>query len=622
MSNTSTVKAAADTATANHPVLEGMGNLIDDNGVGFRVWAPNADRVCITGQFTDWKEELPMTHEANGYWYGYAPGASLGQEYRFVIYNGEQRLERNDPYARQLTSSVGNSVITTRGFEWDNDEYRAPAWHEMVIYELHVGTFNRDRENKPGTFKTLIEKLPYLAELGVNTLQLLPVNEFPGDFSWGYNLSHIYAIEKAYGGVEGFKQLVKEAHKHGIAIIIDVVYNHLGPGDLDLWRFDGWYENDGGGIYFYNDERGETPWGPRPNFGRPEVCQYLIDNALMWLEEYHVDGLRIDSTLYMRRLDGTNPETHNQEGYDFLVNLNKIIIDRLPWKIIFAEDLQGDPMITQSIDQGGMGYCTQWDSRFVYPIRKNLIAMRDEERDMEEVAAAIMQVYNEDAFQRVIYTESHDDVANGKARMPQEISPEDTEHPLAKKRSVLGAGLVFTSPGIPLIFQGQEFFEDGWFDEHRQLDWAKADKFEGLLACYRELIRLRRNWYNNSAGLKGHFSEVLHLNAKDKIIAWHRWCEGGPGDSVVIIANLANQTQQGYAFPLPGEGLWHVRFNSDWQGYDEDFNNTTALAVDALAQPMDGHSMSGLIDLGPYSLVILSQDKGEANSNPPVPDGV
>lgn len=241
--------------------VAGMGAIISNKGVAFRVWAPYAEKLFVTGSFNEWDENMyPLEAEENGYWYGYVDKASAGDEYKFVIYNKDQKLIKNDPYARQLTNSAGNAIIANNEFNWEGDTYNVSAWNELVIYEIHVGTFNSPQRNMPGTFNSLRRKIPHLKKLGVNAIQIMPPGEFPGEFSWGYNPSYIFAVESSYGTPEDFKNLVKEAHKNGIAVILDVVYNHFGPEDMDLWQFDGWSENDGGGIYFYNDWHAETPW--------------------------------------------------------------------------------------------------------------------------------------------------------------------------------------------------------------------------------------------------------------------------------------------------------------------------------------------------------------------------
>ena len=188
-------------------------------------------------------------------------------------------------------------------FDWEGDNFHIPPVNELVIYEMHLGTFHDKEDGKSDKFEEALQKLDHLQRLGVNVLEVMPLAQFAGELSWGYNPSCVFAVETNYGGPSGFKRFVKAAHRAGLAVILDVVYNHFGPGDLDLWQFDGWSENGMGGIYFYNDWHADTPWGlTRPDYGRKEVRQFIRDNALMWLEEYHVDGLRFDMTLYIHNV--------------------------------------------------------------------------------------------------------------------------------------------------------------------------------------------------------------------------------------------------------------------------------------------------------------------------------
>ncbi len=211
--------------------------------------------------------------------------------------------------------------------------------------------------------------------------------------------------------------MIKECHRLGLAVILDVVYNHFGPGDLHLWRFDGWTENDGGGIYFYNDWKAETPWGHnRPDYGRGEVRQFIRDNALMWLDEYHVDGLRYDATIYIRTIHGPG-DRDLPEGWGLLQWINGDIRERFPGRIIIAEDLQDNEWLTKDIGAGGIGFGAQWAASFVHRSGRPSSVPDDKQRSMHAVAAAITHRFNDDAFQRVIYSESHDEVANGKARV-------------------------------------------------------------------------------------------------------------------------------------------------------------------------------------------------------------
>jgi 1,4-alpha-glucan branching enzyme len=235
----------------------GMGPIPHVSGVAFRVWAPNADAVYVTGTFNDWAHESnPMTKEVGGYWYADIPNASIGHEYRYRIVNGDREIMRMDPYARQVTSSVGNALVHDPHFDWGKDDFKLPPINELVIYEMHLGTFHDTKEVKTNCFEESLQKIEYLKQLGVNLIEIMPLAEFGGYTSWGYNPSCVYAVETSYGGPVGFKRFVKALHQAGIGVILDVVYNHFGPTDLDLWQFDGWSENGMGGIYFYNDEAG------------------------------------------------------------------------------------------------------------------------------------------------------------------------------------------------------------------------------------------------------------------------------------------------------------------------------------------------------------------------------
>ena len=385
----------------------------------------------------------------------------------------------------------------------------------------------------------------------------MPVAEFAGDRSWGCNPAHIFAVESAYGRPRGFKRFVREAHRHGFAVILDVVYNHFGPSDLDLWQFDGRQENDGGGIYFYQDWRRETPWGDtQPDYGRAEVRQFIRDNALIWVEDYHVDGLRMDMTLYIRSVRGA-------------------------------------------------GYAAQWDSQFVHPVREAVITPEDDHRSMQAMAHAVCHRYNHDPFQRVIYSESHDEVANGQARVVEEIAPGDPDNWYAQKRSTLAAALMFTSPGIPMLFQGQEFLEGKWFRDTVPVDWDRQEAFRGIVRLYRDLIALRLNKRGNSAALSGPHVDLIRADGDNNIIGFRRWQT--PSEEVVVIANFHRDARENYKLGLPASGDWELLINSDWAGYSEQFDGYPAADLTALNESCDGLPASASIDIGPYSVLIYAQ---------------
>ncbi|QDU21253.1 1,4-alpha-glucan branching enzyme GlgB [Urbifossiella limnaea] len=590
----------------------GMGAIPHAGGVAFRVWAPHAEAVSVVGTFNDFKPGThPLSRENDeGYWYCDVPGAKVGAEYRFHLKTPAGELSRIDPYAREVTNSVGNGVVyDPRAFDWGDDHFPTPNWNELVIYELHVGTFNdtNPENDTPATFRDVIHRFDHLRRLGINCIQVMPVAEFPGDRSWGYNPAHVFAVESAYGGPNAFKEFVREAHRNGFAVILDVVYNHFGPGDLHLWRFDGWGEGDGGGIYFYQDWRSETPWGhTRPDYGRGEVRQFIRDNALMWLDEFRIDGLRMDMTLYIRsvRADG---EPNLPDGWSLIQWINREVSEKFPGKITIAEDLQDNEWMTKKPDEGGAGYSAQWDARFVHPVREAIITPDDANRSMHALRDALELKYNNDAFQRVVYTESHDEVANGKARVPQEIDGGDPTGYWAQKRSTLGAALVFTAPGIPMLFQGQEFLEGEWFRDTVPVDWDKRDEFRGLVRLYRDLIRLRLNRAQQSKGLTGQHIHVSHVHDDMNMLAFRRWADGGPGDDVMIVANFHREPREGYTVGFPAAGTWKLLLNSDWAGYSELF--TGYASADVVAEPgeYDGQPAHGTFGIGPYSVLIYGR---------------
>ncbi len=586
-----------------------MGALPYQGGVTFRVWAPFAEAVAVAGDFNQWSSVAsPLAPEgASGYWSADVPGALVGQQYKFVV-TGADPAWRIDPYARSVTNSIGNTIITDTGFDWGGASFAMPTWNELVIYELHIGTFNDVTPGLPGNFDNAIARLPHLQALGVNMIEVMPVMEFPGDFSWGYNPAHIFAVESAYGGPAKFKEFIKAAHALGLGVVLDVVYNHLGPNDLSVWQFDGWSENGLGGIYFFQDWRHPTPWGDRPDYGRPEVCSYVRDNVFTLLDEFRLDGLRFDAVGYIRNVNGSDGAYGAiAEGWNLLQSLNGEVRARSPWKITIAEDLQGSASITTDTDQGGAGFGSQWDAGFVHPVRGAIIPPDDASRDMNAVASAIYHRYGTNAFTRVIYTESHDEAANGHERVPEEIWPGNAGSYFSRKRSTLGAALVFTAPGIPMILQGQEFLENKWFADDLPVEWTRADTFSGIVQLYQDLIHLRRNWFDNSRGLRGQNVNVFHVNQQDKVIAFHRWEAGGPGDDVVVVINFSNASYDSYDIGFPRAGVWWLRLNSDWNGYGADFGNFGSFDTTAQGDAKDGLPTQGSVGIGPYTMLIYSQ---------------
>jgi 1,4-alpha-glucan branching enzyme len=591
----------------------------DDSGTGvtFRVWAPFANTLFVAGDFNGWSQTSdPLYSEGNGYWSVDVAGAAVGSQYKFVVIpaGASTPLWRVDPYARSIIRSGNNlnCLIASADQPYSTSGYTMPPWNQMVVYEMHIRTFfGTDGIDGSGSFTGAISKLDYLRDLGINTIELLPIGQFIGDLSAGYNPAYIFAIEDEYGGPDGFRQFVNAAHERGIAVVIDVVYNHLGYPAADMWTFDGWSQGDKGGIYFYDDWRSHTAWGEtRFDYGRPEVRQFLRDNSLRWLEQRFADGLRWDSTGSIRNVyDTDNDSMHDiPDGWSLMQWITSLVAQRQPWKICIAEDMKENEWITKDTGLGGAGFDAQWSSAFVSTIRAAIIADNDDNRDLDAVAAVITATYNGDAFERVIYTESHDADSNGAQRVPEMIWPGNDQSWYSKKRSTLGAAIVMTAPGVPMIFMGQEFLCGGWFNPDVPLDWSSAASCAGITLLYRDLIRLRRNWFNTTRGLSGQNTHLHHVDRTNKVIALHRWDQGGAGDDVVVVLNFSTQTFAGYTIGLPRDGVWRVRLNSDWNGYDPSFGNAPSLDTSADYGPYNSMPFSGNLSFGPYSAVILTQD--------------
>jgi 1,4-alpha-glucan branching enzyme len=468
-----------------------------------------------------------------------------------------------------------------------------------------------------GTYASAATKLADLAQLGINMVEILPVNEFPGSYSWGYNPTYPFAPCRAYGSPDDFKSFVEQAHQLGIGVILDVVFNHFSldsrtAPSLSMWCFDG--ECDGGGVYFSPEP--QTPWGPRPAFGTPEVHDLIIDAVKSWVSDYHVDGFRWDSVIAIRNqsLDGSGTEI--VEGARLLRDANVALHQLAPKVITIAEDLQGWSAITtpvdpSTIDQYGSGYGfdSQWDDNFFYTLTPLITAATDAERD---VTTLVGPLTSGPPMQRVVYTEDHDKVApqNGPQyqRIPELVGMSDRAY-WALRRSGLGLAIVLTAPATPMLFMGQEFLETlpFPFSPAAAMDWNNEQTYSGFRTMVHDLIALRKNSNHHTAGLTGGNIQVIQaVNSPSPAIAYHRWANGGPGDDVVVAANFSD-AQLALSIGLPEPGIWHVRFNSDDTIYSSSFSGTPSDDVPANGPAQDGQPQSGTVNLGPYSVVILGQ---------------
>lgn len=564
-------------------------------GVTFRVWAPNAESVSVIGSFNNWDgKRNPMRREGRtGIWSTDVREARPGHEYMFLI-NGE--LERKDPRARKVTSSEGRGVIyDTEAFDWGDtaDWESSAALSDLVIYQMHPGTFyDPDPTNgEPATLLDAIEKLDHLKELGINCILLMPVNEFHGRHSWGYNPSDQFAIESSYGGPDALKEFVKACHERDIAVHVDIVHNHYGPEDLSLWQFDGYGGGDTkAGIYFYEDEeRGTTPWGPRPNFSRPEVREFITDQVRMWFDEYKIDGLRWDSVINIRAYN--NGRDILPDGERMLHRIARMIRQEYPGKVSIAEDAVGDPRFDSS-----------WEYAFHHSdgggVVPQLIRPYDAARQVEDIAQRITSRLG---FRRVIYTENHDETGrlNHNRRIITEVDEQNPHGLVPRRKHALAAVLALTPPGIPLVFMGQELLEDQEFHDSNPLDWHRGDDAFHAFQLYRDLIRLRRNLDGRSGALTGTHTRIVRADERSKLLAFRRYLPGRPQDDIYVVINFSGEPIEDHPLIFPKAGQWHILLNTDDPKYGRDF---TGLTTERLRT--DGAQRIN-VTLAPYSAQIF-----------------
>jgi 1,4-alpha-glucan branching enzyme len=622
---------SASAARADDPLGP---TLHADGSTTFRVWAPFVDSVAV--KIND-GAAIPMVQEPNHpdaadtTWAVTVPGAKAGDHYRYVITANGATHEYNDPRALQLTGfdrvefddqkhqklDQVQSVIVDKGPPLP--DFTEPSFNQMVIYELHIGTFG-------GTFQEAINHLNYLQGLGINAVEVLPIaqnplfqDHTPPDYDWGYDPAQLFAIKAKYGTPADFKEFVKQCHQRHMAVIVDVVYNHMVDNNV-LKGFGG--ANLSGvpsGIFFYGDPaRAWTRnFGPRPDFGRPQVRQYIQDNALMLLRDYSVDGLRFDDTVDTRSYTDGSGQHNIQDGGDLMRQINlayRTTDPEQPAKITIAEDLQAYEEITNKADPDAFGFNSQWDNDFWSAVRGAVTQIDDANRDLNAVSALLQRTFSGDMCCRVIFTEDHDKVGhpeNGESRLPRLIDTGNNESVFAKRRSTLAAAILFTAPGIPMIFQGQEMLEthDFGFLSGPATDFNRATdpQHKGIVQLYHDLIALRLNKAGQTEGLTRQFTRVFHNDGGNKTLAYYRADHEGAQDAVVVVANFSHVPMPSLHIGFPQGGTWHVRFNSGANVYDSSFTNGDSFDTTANPDGADNLNFSGNIGIGPYSVVILSQ---------------
>lgn len=436
----------------------------------FTVWAPFKKKVQVV--LKD-KEDVELKKNNHGYWVGDIKGVLPGSLYKYRL-DGEQEFP--DPASRSQPLGVHSwsQVIDSNNYSWGDKSWKGLPLSEMIIYELHVGTFTPD-----GTFEAVIDKLDHLLELGINTIEILPISQFPGERNWGYDGVYPYAAQHSYGGVYGLKKMIDACHQKGIAVILDAVYNHMGPEGNYLREF---------GPYF--TEKYHTPWGAAINFDdkhSDEVRNFFLENARMWLEEFHFDGLRLDAIHEI--ID---------RGARHLLREMSQDVDKLQERsgrqyVLIAESDLNDVKVVNSYDKGGFGLEGQWVDDFHHALHTLLTGEEQgyysDYGKMEDMAKAYRQAFiydgayskfrkrtvgnspmGLDPSQFVICIQNHDQVGN-------RILGDRLSKIISFEKLKLAAGVILTAPFVPMLFMGEEFAEDNpfqYFVSHGDKELVKA----------------------------------------------------------------------------------------------------------------------------------------------------
>jgi 1,4-alpha-glucan branching enzyme len=623
-----------------------MGANLIGAGATFRVWAPQARSVHVIGDFNDHtrNDASLLTRDTHGHWRGFIPGARDRQRYIFYVIGEGGEGRKRDPYARELEMPFPSECVLRKpDFPWHESGFVTPRFPDFVIYQLHVGTFfTPDLPNKGGTFLDVARKIPHLAELAVTALQLLPIQEFQTQFSLGYNgtdyfspemdlavedaalAPHLvevnklldakgqrrYELEDLRGEMNQLKALIDLCHLHGLAVTLDVVYNHAGGdfGDESLYFFDR-QSTDGGHMNsLYFSDKGHAG-GLVFDFRKPEVRDFLIQNAKYFLDEYRVDGFRYDQVSVIDH-DGA------PHGWSFCQDLNLTLHHHRPSTIDKAEYWNVNPYITKPPPEGA-GFDVTLTDGLRIAIRDVIgSASAPDERplDITRLARSLWPDGFAEHWRLVQGPENHDIVYQGRQQRVARLGdPGNARSWYARSRARVATGISLTAPGIPMLFMGQEFLEDKqWsdnFEFHRGLllHWAGLDNGDKQMLDHlrftRELIALR--WRH--PGLRGNGFRVVHVHDQNRVLAFHRWVEG-EGHDVLVLVHLANFNRFDYRIGFPGRGDWREVFNSDVY---ENWVNPAAVGnggrVFAEAQPLHDFSHSASLVLPANSVLVFAR---------------
>ena len=585
-------------------------------GVSFAVWAPNARGVRVTGEFDYWTaREFPLRAlGSTGVWEIFVPGLRSGTLYKFLILGADGVWRpKADPlaFATEVPPDTASKVYAS-SYTWSDSDWmqtrQQTRWHAapMSTYEVHLGSWRAGL-----SYRQLADELvDYVTDTGFTHVELLPVAEHPYGGSWGYQVSSYYAPTARFGEPDDFRYLVDRLHQAGIGVIVDWVPGHFPKDAFALSRF------DGTPLYEHADpRRGEQPdWGTLVfDFGRREVRNFLVANALFWLEEFHIDGLRVDAVASMLYLDYSRgpgqwtPNAYggreNLEAVAFLQEMNATVYRRVPGAVTIAEESTSWPGVTRATHLGGLGFGFKWNMGWMhdtldYASHPPVYRMHHH----QQMTFALMYAYSENYVLPI----SHDEVVHGKGSLLRRM-PGDRWQQLANLRCLLA--YMWAHPGKQLLFMGSEFAQDAEWADGRSLDWWLLDSpgHAGVQALVRDLNRRYRETpalWSMDTDPDG-FRWIDANDAPSNVFSFVR--QGSDGGLVACVANFAGVPHLGYRLGLPTAGTWTEMLNTDAHAYGGSGVGNYG-AVEAVESAWHGLPCSATLSLPPLGMLWLRSD--------------